>query len=146
MRSAALVLVAAMLSGCGLLPSGPPDWVANRLPLPGCGEEVIGQGGEFDVAARTCLLEAFESGDGAELISTQTSVEGDPITRYLRVHENGTIELFVDATRDRFGSGEWERLHCERLVPVADANDPPDLVVPDAMVFMEDGCETLPVP
>jgi hypothetical protein len=135
-----------MAAGCDLLPSIPPDWVTNRLPLPACGEEVVAQGGEFDVAARTCLLQAFDAGRGAEVITTQTSVEGDPITRYIRVHDNGTIELFVDATRDAYGSGEWERLRCERLTPVADAEDPPDLTFPDAMVFVEVGCEPLPAP
>ena len=63
----------------------------------------MGEG--VDAEARTCLLEAFEEGRGAELITTQTSVEGDPITRYIRVHENGTVEIFHDATQDQYGSG-----------------------------------------
>lgn len=143
MRAVAL-LTMLTLSSCGLLP--PPDWVANRQPLPSCGEEVVEQGGSFDVDARECLLEAFAERHGAELISTQRSVEGDPIISYIRVHENGTIEIFVDATADRFGSEDWARLRCEKLVPVADANDPPDLVYPDDIVFVEDGCEALPLP
>ena len=56
------------------------------------------------------------------------------------------VEIFVDVTRDRFGSGLWERLRCEMLVSVDEANDPPDLVFPAEMVFVEDGCEELPVP
>ena len=142
MRIAAGLLAAAVLAGCGILPSAPPEWVVNRQPLESCGEEID----TLNAAARACLLEAFESGRGAEIISTQATIEGDPITRYIRVHDNGVVEIFIDATRDRFGSGEWERLVCDRLVPVAEANDPPDLVFPDAMVFIEDGCEELPVP
>ena len=142
---AALPLMVS-LAACGLLPSISPDWVVNRLPLESCGEEVAGHGEGLDVEARSCLLEAFDDRRGAELISTFTSVEGDPIRRYTRVHANGTVELFVDATRDRFGSGEWERLRCDRLVPVEEFNDPPDNVMPAEWVFVEEGCEPLPAP
>ncbi len=140
MRMSGVLVAMALTTGCGLLSFVPPDWVTNRDPLPLCGEEDIGHGDGFDPAARACLLEAFQDGRSAELISTQTSIEGDLITRYLRVHESGTIELFVDATRDRFGSGQWERLECQRLVPVAEYNDPPDTVLPAEFVFVEDGC------
>jgi hypothetical protein len=146
MRTAAALLVAVIASGCGLLPSAPPDWVVNRNPLPSCGEETLEQGELEDVGARTCLLQAFQEGRAAELISQSVTIEGDPITRYVRVHENGVVEVFVDATRDRFGSGEWERLRCEALVPVEQVNDPPDLVLPARMVFVEDGCAHEPVP
>ena len=133
-----------MLASCSLLP--PPDWVANRQPLPSCGQEVVEQGATFDVAARECVLDAFAEGRAAELISTQRSVEGDPIISYIRVHANGTVEIFVDSRADGFKSADWSRLRCDRLVPVADANDPPDLVYPDDMVFVEDECEALPLP
>jgi hypothetical protein len=140
------LLSGLLITGCGLLSSPPPDWVTNRNPLESCGTEDFGRGDGVDVAARTCLLQAYEEGRGAELITTGTSVEGDPITRYVRVHENGTVEVFVDATRDSYGSGEWERLRCDRLVGVAEFNDPPDLVFPASEVFVEDGCESLPIP
>ncbi len=142
----AVGLLAILLCGCGVLPSVEPEWVVNRKPLESCGREQVGHGEGIDVAARTCLLQAFEDGRGAELVSTVTSIEGDPITRFVRVHENGTVEIFVDATRDRFGSGEWERLRCDSLLPVAEANDPPDLVFPESQVFVEQGCESLPLP
>jgi hypothetical protein len=143
MRLPALLTTALALGACGLLPSTQPDWIVNRQPLAACGVE---DANAFNADARRCLLAAHEAGTGAELISTMTSVEGDPITRWIRVHENGTIELFVDATQDAYGSGEWERYRCERLIPVAEANDPPDNVFPAEMVFVEDGCEPLPVP
>jgi hypothetical protein len=146
MRFTGLLAAVAVVAGCGVLPSVPPDWVVNRNPLPSCGEERLDQGGARDVAARTCLLEAFQEGRAAELISTGPTVEGDPITRYIRVHENGVVELFIDASRDRFGSGRWERVRCEALVPVEQVNDPPDLFFPAEEVFVEDGCAPEPVP
>ena len=141
MRTAA-ILAAVAVTGCGLMPQATPDWVTNRLPLPSCGEET----NALNAEARACLLEAFETGHGAEIISTDTTIEGDPITSYIRVHENGVIEIFVDATQDRFGSGEWERLRCETLDRVADANVPNNAGFPEEMVFVENGCEELPVP
>ena len=136
---------AAMLilltSACGLLPVPAPDWVTNREPLASCGVEEAGLGEGVDPAARQCLLEAFRDGRSAELTSTMNSVEGDPITRILRVHADGPVEIFIDATRDRFGSGRWERLACRALVPVAEVNDPPNTLYPDDWVFVEDGCE-----
>jgi hypothetical protein len=120
--------------------------VVNRTPLPLCGAEEVGLEGTYDAEARACLLAAHLDGRGAELLTTQNTMEGDPINRYVRVHENGVVEIFVDATRDRFGSGEWERLVCQRLAPIAEVNEPPDLVFPADMVFVEEGCEELPTP
>lgn len=130
MRPMAGVLGAALLAGCGLV-GGTPQWVTDRIPLPLCGTE---EGRELDVRARTCVLRAAEEGREGELISRLTSVEGDEVVRYTRVHANGVIEIFHDATRDRFGSGEWERLTCDRLVPDAQ------------FVFVEEGCQHHPVP
>jgi hypothetical protein len=139
MRLAALLTLAAA-TGCGLLPPALPDWIVNRQPLPSCGEEVLEQGQAGDVEMRTCLLEAYRDGRPAELISTFPTIEGDPITQYIRVHENGVVEIFVDATRDRFGSGAWERMVCDELTPVDEADDQ------SGRVFVEAGCEVLPVP
>ena len=146
MHRAAGLPLPFLLVGCGILPGEVPEWVANRQPLASCGTEVLDQGQAHDEGARLCLLEAYQAGRGAELISTEPTVEGDPITTFIRVHENGVVEVFVDATRDRFGSGEWERIVCDALVPVEDFNDPPDLVLPADLVFVQDSCEQLPAP
>jgi hypothetical protein len=69
--------------------------------------------------------------------------EGDPVTSYYRVHENGTIELFVDATRDRFGSRAWERYSCGTLVPVEEID--PD-AASEERVLIELDCVPLPIP
>ena len=144
MRVVALLLASVALMGCGMLPSAPPDWVANREELPSCGAEDAGHR-TYDAAARTCLLDAYRAGQAAELISTELTIEGDPITRYLRVHPDATIEIFVDSTRDTFGSGGWERVICEDLIPVAEINDPPDIFYPEEMMFLEELCVAVPV-
>jgi hypothetical protein len=145
MRRAALS-VALLATACGILQGPAPEWVVNRQPLPACGTEVLEQGQAGEPELRRCLLEAFEEGRGAELITTRPTIEGDPVTEYLRVHENGVVEMFIDATRDQFGSGEWERMVCDGLTPVEDLEDAPDAGAAPEMVFVQHGCEPLPVP
>jgi len=141
---AGLGVLLALLAGCsGLSGADQPDWIVNRMPLESCGVETIDNGKSLNVEGRTCLLSAFQAGDGAELVSTSLTEEGDPFTTYYRVHENGTVEIFVDATRDRFGSQRWQRYRCDRLSPANDVN--PDLAN-EARVFLEQGCEELPIP
>ena len=145
-RVAAGALIAVgLLVGCtAFFASEQPDWIVNRQPLEGCGHETVEDNGiPADVEGRRCLLAALRAGDGAELISTQTTEEGDPVTTYYRVHENSTIELFVDATRDRFGSGTWERYSCGILVPVDDI-DPAR--ASREREFIELDCVPLPIP
>jgi hypothetical protein len=124
-------------AGCGASIPNAPDWIVNRQPLPFCGEETVGPDGGHNLDARRCLLAAFESGGEGELISHATTIEGDPRTQLTRVHANG-VEIFVDATSDRFGAGRWVRLTCQSLTAVDDATAAP--------VFTEDECEEQPIP
>ena len=137
--------MATALAGCvDFFAPQQPDWILNRQPLESCGvEDVTANGLGVNVDARRCLLTAFQSGAGAELISTRATEEGDPVTSYYRVHENGTIELFVDATHDRFGARTWGRYSCGTLVSADEMN--PNLANEDR-VFIEVDCVPLPVP
>lgn len=134
----ASLALAVLLAGCALVPAT-PEWVTDRRQLPACGVELVTSEGGMDGDARRCLLAAWEEGEEAELISRFTTADGDTTTRYMRVHANGFIEIFVDATLDALGSGRWERLACDSLAPVADDGDP-------ELVFTEQGCETLTLP
>ena len=137
-RIASLLAVTAFLAGCALVPAT-PEWVTDRRPLPACGVELVTAEGGMEADARRCLLAAWEAGDEAELISRFTTADGDTTTRYLRVHANGSIEIFVDATLDALGSGRWERLECDSLAPVADDGE-------TELVFTEQGCQTVTLP
>ncbi len=135
-----LPLLVVLLSGCGTLPSAQPQWVADRIPLAACGAEVV-ERGDTDVEARQCLLVAFRAGEGAELITTQSTGQDGQVTRYLRVHENGTIEIFTDATGDPLGSGGWERETCTRLLG---ADEVRDVWVEEVFVMID--CHSQPIP
>ena len=130
---AAVVLAAA--AGCDLLPPPTPDWVTGRTELPSCGAEEVTAGRPPNTEARECLLDAWRESRGAEMVSERATVEGDPITTIYRALPDGTMEMFVDMTRDRFGSGEWARLSCAGLHPVRDEDG-----IDAAWVFVEDGC------
>lgn len=135
-----LALTAMLLAGCGVIPSGQPEWVANRKPLPLCGEETVSRG-DTDVEARQCLYQAYQAGSDAELISTEAITEGRRITRYMRVHANGTIEVFTDATGDPLGSGEWERETCGQLLGAEEVRD---VWVEEVFIILD--CAEQPIP
>jgi hypothetical protein len=133
-------LLAVLVAGCGALPAGQPEWVANRKPLPACGEETVVRG-DTDVEARRCLLEAYTDGRDAELISKLAITEGRELTRYLRVHENGTIEVFTDSTRDSLASGDWARETCGRMLSAEEVRD---VWIEEVFVIID--CEEQPLP
>ncbi|BDZ41632.1 hypothetical protein GCM10025865_09310 [Paraoerskovia sediminicola] len=113
-------------SCCALLVScstGPDDDARaafeDRPVLPSCGELNLSQGEEEPASARECLDEAGTA--GAELTVTSPTTEGDPITTYFRVGPGiDGMEMWVDATQDAYGSGEWELWRCPETVTAVD--------------------------
>lgn len=64
-----------------------------------------------DVVARKCFVASAESGRAASFVDYATSDEGDPVVSVYRLAPNG-LRIYVDATRDAFGSGRWELQEC----------------------------------
>lgn len=97
-----------------------PAAVADREPLSSCGTEATppdGPGSE-EAAARKCLLEAFRDGRSAELRRDYKTDEGDVVAELVRVLADGSVEIFVDATRDPNGTGAWTRRMCEGIAAI----------------------------
>jgi len=139
MRAAAGLAV-VILAGCGILQPGVPDWVTNRQPLDGCADGVIAADSPEVAAAQQCMLDAFQAGRGAELVTSGEMATGEPLTSYVRVHENGTVEMFLNLGDDPSAPGAWERMRCDELVPTAIVRGPAE------GVFTVEGCEMLPIP
>ncbi len=118
--SAALACLFVLVA-CNLvrLPVATPAEVSGRTELPSCPEERREQGDPPNAEGRQCLLTAFEEGRPAEFVSTRPTIEGDPITTIYRVWPSAElpVEIFQDATRDRYGSGAWSYVGCEALEP-----------------------------
>lgn len=140
---AALLAMAAacvLLSGCagpaatGDRPTLAPGSALNESPPPGassdpvrqrfitrpsydtCGKVVLGHGRLARTSTEwTCMTAAVAAGKGAELAVSAPTVEGDPIIYYLRVNPDGTSELYVDNSADRYaGSGSgWQHSTCQ---------------------------------
>jgi hypothetical protein len=140
LRRSGWLLLATVVAGCGLLPAGLPEWVANRKPLPSCGEERLVRG-DTNLEARQCLFEAFEEGRDAELITTEAITEGREITRYLRVHADGTIEVITDTTRDTLQTGAWERETCGQMLSAEEVRD---VWIEEVFIILD--CEPQPIP
>jgi hypothetical protein len=91
-----------------------PAIVKYRERLPSCGTEIQrneSQSGP-DQAARACFNEAVERDGRAEFVSHRETIEGDMITYVYRSHQDGSVEVFVDSTRVRFGSPAWTVTTC----------------------------------
>ena len=136
-----LALASLLLAGCAdvLLPE-PPEWIVNRQPLAGCADGIVQAGSREAETAELCILDAFHAGRGAELVTAGQMATGDPMTSYVRVHENGTIEMFHNLGGGLSEPGAWERMRCESLVPTDVVRGPAE------GAFTLTGCQMLPLP
>ena len=99
------------------LDTAPPE-VTKLASAEFCGSErfdgvLRSPGVEVNEAARRCFLDRYRSDQSAVFVMSQNSIEGDPIVTIYHSTRKGDVALFVDATRDAFGSGEWESGTCE---------------------------------
>ncbi len=115
-----------------------PDLVVNRIALPSCGVEVAQPGGRWNEAGRACFWNAYLARRPAEFVTTMPTTEGDPITTIYRVLPDGSVEVFIDATRDRWGSGEWSRFVC-RTLSRGQGRDP------QVDFGLDETCEEMPI-
>jgi hypothetical protein len=124
-----MLLTAVALAGCatgGGAPGGTPSLdgrqaptvrtepdtpasFTDRIPLPSCGSVELGQAEAIPQDAIDCLTDA--GAQGAELVVTTLTVEGDEIVTYYRALPEGGIEVFTDMTKDAFGGG-WAHEVC----------------------------------
>jgi hypothetical protein len=77
---------------------------------PQCAPITVSQGQPVLTALHDCLLSADAQRDGAEVVVTSSTTEGDPIRTSSRVSPGGGVDVLTDATADSFGSGEWSHV------------------------------------
>ncbi len=87
-----------------------PAAFRDRATFVSCGDVVLEQGGQIPPAKIRCL--AASPTQGRELAVASPTTEGDPIVRYYRTGPGvDGVDIFEDATRDRFGGG-WHHSLC----------------------------------
>ena len=106
-------LIALVLPACSYTPSALEAWREKSS----CGRyENLNEPVSADQTRMDrCLLDAVAAGRPAQLTRTYATIEGDPITEYYRVLGPGRVEVFIDSTRDSFGSREWTHMLCEEV-------------------------------
>lgn len=121
----AIWIGAFLAAGCTALQAPPEPWsdgapvvVRDRSALPDCGWETVRSDGDANVPGRRCLWSAYQEHRPAEFVTTQWSIEGDPITSIYRVLPGGAVEVFIDSTHDAWSARTWLHLACPDLVPV----------------------------
>ena len=112
-----LVALALALAGCGNEDEVDADAPQAEPDVEDCGsyESLNAPPEEGEAEKNRCLLDAFEDGREAKLVVTLATVEGDPLVHYFTVTESGQLELLVDSTKDKFGSGSWHAQTCTGL-------------------------------
>lgn len=104
---ALLILVTACAGGGEVAPS-------TTGATTDCGGFVLGLEGptaELE-AGYDCLVAAFQEGKPARLIVTRSTMEGDPLPMTYLVTGPNSLSFIVDATQDKFGSGQVEQQTC----------------------------------
>ena len=89
-----------------------PAAFRERSAVPRCAPITVPQAQPVPTALKDCLLSAGAQREGAEVLLTSLTTEGDPIKTYYRVLPGEGVEVFTDATADSFGSGEWSHDRC----------------------------------
>ncbi|SDD11408.1 hypothetical protein SAMN05216410_2865 [Sanguibacter gelidistatuariae] len=111
---ASVLVVATVLTGvtgCVAGPDPEKSEFAGRAPLASCGELKLAQGESVPAQAWDCLEAGVAT--GAEFVVAKLTTEGDPITYYFRVGPKiGGVDIFIDSTQDKWGSGKWDRRLC----------------------------------
>ncbi len=89
-----------------------PAAFRERSALPQCTVITLTQGQRVPADLKDCLLSSDAQREGAEVVVTAPTTEGDPIKTYYRALPGGDLEVFIDTTADSFGSGEWRHVRC----------------------------------
>jgi hypothetical protein len=93
-------------------PSTAPQAFVDRTSLPSCGRHAAGMG-PVPRAAIDCFADAVGGPQGAEYAVSTLTPEGDPVVRWYRaLPGQQAVEVFIDATRDDFGSESWQQATC----------------------------------
>jgi hypothetical protein len=125
-RSSATGLAAAVaivsLAGCGS--DAVHDQWKQRTSLPACGTLTLEQGSSLekeDGRELACLNAAFRTGKAAELRVARFTQEGDPVTEYYRVTDEGTTEVYVDSSKDPNSDEKWSFNSCDNPKSAVDS-------------------------
>lgn len=124
------IVVALVLASCGDLDGSArrfdnaPLVVRDRVALPECGEETAHVGIGANTDGRRCLWAAYQQDRPAEFITTQTTIEGDPITFIYRILPGGAVEVFIDSTQDAWSARTWLHLACRELALIDGPGQP----------------------
>jgi hypothetical protein len=87
-----------------------PASFRDRPVFRSCGISTLPPGGAIPPARIACLSATPD--EGRELVVVTSTTEGDPVVRYFRTGPDlDGVEVFEDATADRFGGG-WHHSFC----------------------------------
>jgi hypothetical protein len=103
----------AVIRNLGIDPARAPDGALDLAGGTFCGDEIPDpvDGTISSNDGRACFAAALADGSTALYIMQLTTDEGDPIAYIWHTGPDGD-HVYIDSTRDAFGSGEWSQQLC----------------------------------
>lgn len=93
-----------------------PDAVWSADDREFCGLDQLGQDPAVLTSAQRCLVDRALAEVGATYVSVRPSTEGDPLVSVYITGANGSVTVFTDSSRDRFGAtSDWSREDASRF-------------------------------
>ena len=121
LTTAPRVLVALLFvfgaSSCQSQSDSVKDQWEDRAKFPSCGSIELIQGEKVMAtphAEVTCMADAIDSGNGAELQVSSPTTEGDTIRDHYRLYPDGHLEWYIDSSGDPHAGVDWELIECIR--------------------------------
>jgi hypothetical protein len=100
-------LFALLFASCG---DDEPHAIETRAKLTACGSlpdrRMDAPASEAELRALECLRSAAQTGGTAEVSYAFLTTEGDPIRYWLRVLDDGSVEMY-EHSMDSFGPSGW---------------------------------------
>ncbi len=112
-----VLAVATGMSSCQSQSNSVKEQWEERAKFPSCGSIELNQGDKITATSHpevTCMADAIDSGDRAELVVSSPTTEGGTIRDRYRLYPDGHLEWYIDSSDDPHARFDWELVDCIR--------------------------------
>ena len=98
-----------------------PGAFSDRADVPSCGDVTLDHAQQIPKKPAACMDQAQGSENGAELVVRPATIDGGPITVYLRYESDSRdLRVWTDSREDDLGRTSWTLSRCVKPDSVLD--------------------------